>query len=56
MSLTKVQAATRTWWQNSREREHSWVQRSTGRRQVRFSIMGLRCAEKCHCLRLSSRV
>ena len=24
------------------------MQRSTGRRQVMFSIMGLRCAEKCH--------
>ena len=43
-----MQAATRIWWQNSRKRENSWVQRSTGRRQVRFNIMGLRCAGTCH--------
>ena len=24
------------------------MQRSTGRRQVRFNIMGLRCADTCH--------
>ena len=37
-----------SWWRFIRKRESSCMQRSTGRRQVRFNIMGLRCAEMCH--------